>query len=40
MEEIWKRKIKAVVKISEKYGYPEYNAEFWKHQIAKEASAG
>jgi len=30
----WNKKIKAVVEVSKKYGYPEQNEEFWKTQRA------
>lgn len=32
--EYWDKKIKRVVKISAENGFPEYNEEFWKTQVA------
>ena len=32
-ESYWKTKVKKVVAVSEEYGYPEYNEEFWMTQV-------
>ena len=34
LNEYWKRKVKMIALISKKYGYPEYNEEFWMTQVA------
>lgn len=34
MDEYWKKKVKKVSEISKKYGFPEYDEEFWRTQVA------
>ena len=31
-DDFWEKKVLKAVKISQKYGYPEYNREFWMRQ--------
>jgi hypothetical protein len=33
-EYYWKKKVESVALVSKKYGYPEYNEEFWMSQVA------
>jgi len=30
----WNKKVKKVSEISKKYGFPEYNEEFWENHVA------
>lgn len=34
MNKYWERKVKMVTLVSKKYGFPEYNEEFWERHTA------
>lgn len=34
LDDFWRRKIKMVTLVSKKYGFPEYNEEFWVSHTA------